>query len=277
MDVPTIEEIDAIVSLIQRNSDLRPRVGLVLGTGLGPLADSVDGAVRVPTSELEGWPTSTVEGHAGQLVLGTLEGQAVCAIQGRVHFYEGPSMQRLGLPIRVLQRLGADTLVVTNAAGGLNPEFRVGDLMLISDQIFLPGMAGHSPLMGPNLSEFGPRFPDMSQAYDRELRALAQTVAQEEGIELREGVYLCLGGPAFETPAELRFIDRIGADSVGMSTAHEVTVARHGGMRILGFSGITNMSSLDGSSPTSHEEVLEVGQVIVPKLEKLIRGVLRKL
>jgi purine-nucleoside phosphorylase len=277
MENPTIEEIDAITETIRASSDLEPKVGLVLGSGIGSLAEAVEQAVRISTAELAGWPTSTVEGHAGQLVLGTLEGQPVGVVQGRAHFYEGHSMSRLGIPIRVLRRLGAEILIVTNAAGGLNPSMSVGDLMLITDQIFLPGMAGHSPLLGPNLSAFGPRFPDMSQAYDRELRSLAKQVAAAQGFELREGVYLCLAGPAFETPAELRFISQIGADSVGMSTAHEVLVARHSNMRVLGVSGITNITSMDGSSPASHDEVLEAGQVIVPKLEQLIRGVLRKL
>ena len=186
-------------------------------------------------------------------------------------------MSRLGIPVRVLQRLGADTLVVTNAAGGLNPDFRVGDLMLITDHINLPGMSGHSPLLGPNIDELGPRFPDMSQAYDRELQALAQSVAEAEQIKLQEGVYFCLGGPTFETPAEIRFLQTLGADAVGMSTAPEVTVARHGGMRTLGISGITNKASLDGSQAASHEEVLEAGSIIAPKLESLIKGVLGRL
>lgn len=277
MDVPTLEDIDAIAEAIKARTELRPRVALVLGSGLGPLADSVESAARISAAELPGWPVSSVEGHAGQLVLGSLEGLPVCIVQGRVHFYEGYSMQRLGVPIRVMQRLGADTLFVTNAAGGLNPDFAVGDLMLIVDQVFLPGLAGHSPLRGPNLEEFGPRFPDMSQAYDRELRQLARQVASEASIALQQGVYVSLAGPSFETPAEQRWLRQLGADAVGMSTAHEVVVARHGGMRTLGFSGITNVWSFDGNSKASHEEVLQAGKLVAPRLEAVIRGVLRKL
>jgi purine-nucleoside phosphorylase len=211
------------------------------------------------------------------LVIGVLEGMPVCVLQGRVHYYEGYSMARIGLPIRVLQRLGADMLIVTNAAGGVNPAFEPGDVMLINDHINLIGMAGLSPLRGPNLQEFGPRFPDMSQAYDRQLQALARQVAAQEGIVLREGVYICLGGPAFETPADLRFLRTIGVDAVGMSTVPEIVVARHGGMRALGFSGISNKVSLDGEKLTTHQEVLEAGRRVGPKLERLIRGVLRRL
>lgn len=276
MDVPTLEEIDAITRAIQARSDLRPRVALVLGSGLGPLAEAVETATRISVGELPGWPVSGVEGHVGRLVLGTLDGAPVCVVQGRVHFYEGYSMQRLGVPVRVMRRLGAEILIVTNAAGGLNSDFAVGDLMMIVDQLFLPGIAGHSPLRGPNLDEFGPRFPDMSQAYDRELRELAKAVAKEAGIQLHEGVYVSLAGPSFETPAELRWLRTLGGDAVGMSTAHEVVVARHSGMRTLGFSAITNLASFDGSSPASHGEVLEAGKLVAPKLETVIRGVLRR-
>lgn len=276
MDPPQLEEIDAIADTIRGVTDLKPRVALVLGSGLGALADSVQSVARIPAKDLPNWPVSNVEGHAGRLVLGSLEDQPVCIIQGRVHFYEGYSMQRLGVPIRVMRRLGAEILIVTNAAGGLNTELAVGDLMMIADQIFLPGLAGHSPLIGPNLDEFGPRFPDMSQAYDVELRQLAKQVAGEQSIRLHEGVYICLAGPTFETPAELRLLRQFGADAVGMSTAHEVVVARHAGLRTLGFSGITNLSSFDGSSKASHEEVLQAGKLIGPKLETIIRGVLRR-
>lgn len=277
MQVPTLAEIDGIARTIRARTKLQPRVALVLGSGLGALADSVEPAARIKTRELSGWPVSSVEGHAGQLVLGSLEGQPVCIVQGRVHFYEGYSMQRLAVPIRVLRRLGAELLIVTNAAGGLNQEFNVADLMLITDHIFLPGMAGHSPLRGPNLDELGPRFPDMSQAYDPELRQLAEQVAADNSMELRHGVYICLAGPSFETPAEQRLMKLLGADAVGMSTAYEVVVARHAGMRVLGISGITNVWAVDGSSEASHEEVLQAGSAIEPKMETIVRGVLRKL
>lgn len=185
-------------------------------------------------------------------------------------------MAQVGLPVRVMQRLGVEILIVTNAAGGVNPAYKPGDLMLITDHINLIGMAGLNPLRGPNLDELGPRFPDMSQAYDRQLAALARQAAAESGILLQEGVYMCLAGPSFETPADLRFLRSIGADAVGMSTVPEVTVARHGGTRVLGISGISNKANLDGNTLTTHEEVLAAGQQIVPKLTALIQAVLRR-
>lgn len=254
-----------------------PRVGLILGSGLGALAEAVAEADSLPYTGIPHWPSSTVEGHSGRLVIGRLEGQSVLVMQGRAHHYEGLSMQRITLPVRVMQLLGLRTLIVTNAAGGLNPAFRAGDLMLITDHLNLIGMAGHSPLRGPNDDSLGPRFPDMSRAYDPELRALALEAAQAEGFTLHQGVYICLGGPSFETPADLRFLRLIGADAVGMSTVPEVTVARHADLRVMGVSGISNVASLDGSSETTHAEVLEAGQQIVPKLTALVRGVLRRL
>ena len=186
-------------------------------------------------------------------------------------------MAQFGLPVRVMQRLGVKILIVTNAAGAVNPDFSPGDLMLITDHLNLIGMAGPNPLRGPNLDELGPRFPDMSRAYDRDLCDLARQVANQNDITLLEGVYICLAGPSFETPADLRFLRGIGADAVGMSTVPEVTVARHANQRVLGISGISNKANLDGNTITTHEEVLEAGQVIVPKLTTLIRGVLRQL
>jgi purine-nucleoside phosphorylase len=183
----------------------------------------------------------------------------------------------VGLPVRVMQRLGVQTLIVTNAAGAVNPNFAPGDLMLLTDHLNLIGMAGLNPLRGPNLDEIGPRFPDMSQAYDRSLLEAARQVGMENNIALHEGIYACLAGPSFETPADLRFLRQAGVDAVGMSTVPEVTVARHGGMRVLGVSGISNKANLDGSTLTTHEEVLAAGQVIVPKLTTLIKGVLYRL
>jgi len=198
-------------------------------------------------------------------------------MQGRAHFYEGHSMAQITLPVRVMQTLGVEILIVTNAAGGLNPAFSPGDVMLIRDHINLVGMTGFNPLWGPNLERFGPRFPDMSQAYDPDLMALAHQVAAEEDISLQTGVYIALSGPCFETPAEIRFLRLMGGDSVGMSTAPEVTVARHGGTRVLGFSGISNVAVPESGKETSHEEVLEAGRLLVPRLATLIRGVLRHL
>jgi purine-nucleoside phosphorylase len=250
---------------------------MILGSGLGALADSVSEGIKIPAAEIPGWPESTIEGHSGQLVLGKLEGQSVFVLQGRSHFYEGYSMSRIGLSVRVMQSMGVEILIVTNAAGAVNPDFLPGELMLIKDHINFMGMAGASPLRGPNLDSFGPRFPDMSQAYDRELMEMARKVAKDEGIGLYEGIYICLGGPNFETPADLRFLRAVGADAVGMSTVAEVIVARHGSTRVLGVSGISNKANLSGDTITTHEEVLEAGQKIVPKLSALIRGLLRRL
>jgi len=272
-------DFEASAATIQRRTDVRPRVALILGSGLGTLADAVEDGVVIPYGEIPHFPVSTVEGHVGRLVVGRLEGQAVAVMQGRAHYYEGYSMAEIGFPVRVLQVLGIEILVITNAAGGLNSEFRAGDPMLITDHINLIGMSGLNPLRGPNLDNLGPRFPDMSQAYDPELRTLARQVAREAGVVLREGVYICLAGPSFETPADLRFLRVIGADAVGMSTVPEATVARHGGTRVLGLSGISNVLPVEGAPPveTTHEEVLEAGRMLVPRLEAIIRGVLREI
>lgn len=273
----TLAQIDQIADIIRGRISIEPQVSMILGSGLGPLAESVEQAVRIPYQDLPNWPVSTVSGHTGQLVFGKLEGQDVMVMQGRAHYYEGYSMAQFGLPVRVMQRLGVKILIVTNAAGAVNPDFSPGDLMLITDHLNLIGMAGPNPLRGPNLDELGPRFPDMSRAYDRDLCDLARQVANQNDITLLEGVYICLAGPSFETPADLRFLRGIGADAVGMSTVPEVTVARHANQRVLGISGISNKANLDGNTITTHEEVLEAGQVIVPKLTTLIRGVLRQL
>jgi len=259
--------------------DVRPRVGLILGSGLGALAESVERAGVIPYSDIPHFVPSTVEGHTGRFVIGVLEGQPVIVMQGRPHYYEGYSMQQVTLPVRVMQLLGVEILIVTNAAGGLAPNMRPGDLMLITDHLNLIGMAGLSPLRGPNDPSFGPRFPDMSEAYDARLRQLALRVAAEQNIGLHQGVYVCLAGPSFETPADLRFLRKIGADAVGMSTVPEVTVARHGGLRVLGLSGISNVAVIEPGSapPTTHEEVLQAGQVIAPRLMTVIRGVLKAL
>jgi purine-nucleoside phosphorylase len=273
----SIHEIDEAAEGIRSRIQITPRVGIILGSGLGTLANSVENPTNLPYPELPHWPVSTVAGHQGQLVIGRMEEHSVLIMQGRVHFYEGYSMPQVGFPVRVMKRLGIEILIVTNAAGAVNPDYEPGDLMLISDHLNLIGMTGHSPLRGPNLDEFGPRFPDMGQAYDRELADLTRKVAGEIGIRLHEGIYICLAGPSFETPADLRFLRTIGADAVGMSTVPEVTVARHSGMRALGISTISNKANLDGLTITTHEEVLEAGQAVIPPLTALIRGVLRRL
>lgn len=273
----SLEQIDRAVETIKDRTDLQPKVGMILGSGLGSLAESVENAVSIPYQDLPPWPVSTVEGHQGRLVIGFLENQAVLVMQGRSHYYEGYSMPQIGFPVRVMQRLGTEILIVTNAAGAVNPDFEPGEVMLITDHLNLLGMAGESPLRGPNLDEIGPRFPDMGFAYDRELGEISRQVAKENGIALQEGVYVCLAGPSFETPADLRFLKAIGVDAVGMSTVPEVTVAVHGGMRALGLSTISNKANLDGDTITSHEEVLAAGKIVLPRLTQIVKGVLQRL
>ncbi len=275
----TLEQIDASAQAIKKQiSNFRaPVAGIILGTGLNDLAESVQNAFRISYNDLPNFPVSTVFGHAGRFVIGDFEGRLVLVMQGRIHFYEGYSMGQVTLPVRVMQRLGIPNLIVTNAAGGVHPDFEPGDVMLITDQLNLMGMSGLNPLMGPNLDEIGPRFPDMSAPYDREYNNLARKAAKDNGLLLREGVYAGLSGPSFESPADLRFLRLAGTDAVGMSTVPEVIVARHGNMRVLGLSGISNKANLDGSTVTTHEEVMEAGRVITPKIEKIIRGVLQKI
>ncbi|MDK2981574.1 MAG: purine-nucleoside phosphorylase [Chloroflexota bacterium] len=273
----TLEMIDQAVEVIHSRTSQKPKVGLILGSGLGDLAESVQPADYIDYGDIPHWPRSTIQGHKGRLVIGELESKPVMIMQGRAHYYEGYPMPIVGFPIRVMIRLGIEYLIVTNAAGAVNPKFVPGDLMLINDQLSMIGMFGLNPLRGPNIDEFGERFPDMSRAYDPELLKFAKEAAAEKKIEPQEGVYVCLSGPSFETPADLRFLHTAGADAVGMSTVPEVIVAHHGGIRVLGISGISNKANLDGSNVTTHEEVLEAGKILVPKLDAVIRGVLRRI
>ncbi|MCS6842376.1 MAG: purine-nucleoside phosphorylase [Roseiflexus sp.] len=268
-----VTQIERARSIIAARITIEPRIALILGSGLSELADDVDDPVVVPYADIPGFLPTTVAGHRGELVIGVLAGQPVAVMRGRFHFYEGYSMQQVTFPVRVLHALGCAVLLATNAAGGLHADWRVGDLMLITDHIFLPGLAGHHPLRGPNDERLGPRFPAMVDAYDRELRALVRAVADDLGILLREGVYLMLSGPAFESGAELRMCRLLGADAVGMSTVPEVIVARHMGMRCLGLSLITNLALPDGP-PANHQEVLDAGEAARPKMAALIRGLL---
>jgi purine-nucleoside phosphorylase len=270
----TIEQINRAAGYIRSKLHQTPKIGLILGSGLADIADEVEEADVIPYEEIPDWPLSHVIGHKNRLVVGKLAGQTVAVMQGRIHFYEGYNMSEITMPVRVLQRLGMETMVVTNAAGAINPEFIPGDVMLITDTINLICMTGNNPLRGPNLDQFGTRFPDMSQMFDRKLEELARIQAKKQKIILREGVYAGLSGPSFESPADLRFLHAIGADAVGMSTVPETIVARHGGVRVLGFSGITNKANLDGSTITTHEEVLEAAGLIVPKLKAILLGVL---
>ncbi len=276
-DFVNLQMVDQAVQAIRARTARKPQVGLILGSGLGDLAEYIAPADYIDYGEIPNWPRSTIIGHKGQLVLGDLEETPVMIMQGRAHYYEGYEMPIIGFPVRVMIRLGIKYLIVTNAAGAINPDFEPGDLMLITDHLSLIGMFGMNPLRGPNIDEFGERFPDMSQAYDPDLLISARQAAAEQKIPVHEGVYVCLSGPSFETPADLRFLHIAGADAVGMSTVPEVIVARHGGIRVLGISGISNKANLDGSTITTHEEVLEAGKKMVPKLDAIIRDVLRKL
>ena len=277
--VPTRQHFEEAAAAIRGFSPLQPRVALVLGSGLNPLADQVEDAVVVRYGDIPHFPVSTIAGHQGRLVIGHLKGNPVIVMQGRAHYYEGYSMQQVTLPVRVFRQLGVEILMLTNAAGGLNKQYHTGDMMLINDHINYVGMAGENPLRGPNDPELGPRFLDMSKTYDRELRELALAVATEEKLPLHQGVYVGLAGPTFETPADVRFLRMIGGDAVGMSTVPEAIVARHGGMRVMGVSGISNVAIdvIDGEGEASHEEVLEAGASLVPRMTSLICGVLARL
>jgi len=261
---------EAAEAVGRRVGALEPRVAIVLGSGLGGLADTVRDAIRLPYAEIPGFPAPGAPGHKGELVAGMLEGVPVLVQSGRFHLYEGHAPSVAGLPVRVFARLGVPTLIVTNAAGGIRHTFRPPTLMLIADHI---NLMWRNPLVGP-VEEGEERFPDMSDPYDRELQALAREVARQEQVSLEEGVYAALLGPSFETPAEIRMLQRLGADAVGMSTVPEVVVARARGIRCLGFSAITNVAA--GLSPQnlSHEEVLDAGRQVAGALERLIKGVL---
>lgn len=249
-------------------------IGVILGSGLGDYANELENAVRLPYSEIPGFPQSTVAGHAGMLCCGMRHGKRVVMMQGRFHYYEGYSMKEITLPVRVMQKMGVKTLIVTNACGGVNLSFVPGDLMVIDDMFSLTGT---NPLIGPNLDEFGPRFPDMSCVFDKGLRALAHETAKAQGFALQEGVYCQFSGPCYETPAEIRMARVLGADAVGMSTVPEVIVARHGGMRVLGVSCITNMAAGILDQPLCHEEVTETANRVKAKFKALLDGVIERM
>lgn len=262
------------LSFIQTKTDARPNYLLILGTGLGQLADEMDIQTTISYDEIPHFPVSTVESHAGKLLFGTLGGKEVVAMQGRFHYYEGYTMQQIVFPIRVLKELGADTLFVSNACGGMNPNYKRGDIMLIRDHI---NLLGDNPLIGPNDNELGPRFPDMSDPYTERLRDIAQTVALEDGIPMHQGVYVALSGPMLETRAEYRYLRLLGADVVGMSTVPEVISAVHMGMDVLGVSVITDECFPDALEPVNIEEILDAAAMAEPKMTKVIIGVLGKL
>ncbi|MFO7265906.1 MAG: purine-nucleoside phosphorylase [Bacillota bacterium] len=269
-----MQRVREAAAYIANKTALRPQVGLILGSGLGGLAEEIEDATILPYGDIPHFPQSTVPGHKGRLVIGRLAGAPVVAMQGRFHYYEGYSMEQVVRPVRVMAQLGVKTLIVTNAAGGVNESFSPGDLMLIVDHI---NLFGTNPLIGPNEEAFGPRFPDMTEAYDKRLRALALQAAEELGIRLQQGVYMGLSGPTYETPAEIRAFRVLGADAVGMSTVPEVIAARHLGLRVLGISCVTNMAAGILPEPLSHEDVVRVSAEVGPKFSALIKAILAKL
>ena len=273
-DLHAHESIDEAASIVRGHFSARPDVAIILGTGLGRLAAEIESPTVIEYGAIPGFPLSTVESHAGRLLCGRLGGKTVVAMQGRFHRYEGYSLRQVTFPVRVLHALGANTLVVSNACGGLNPLWSAGDLMLIADHI---NLLGDSPLIGPNDDRLGPRFPDLSAPYDESLRALARRVAVEQGVTLREGVYVAVSGPNLETRAEYRMLRGIGADVVGMSTVPEVIVAVHAGMRVLGLSIVTDMCLPDALEPATVEKIIAVANQAEPNLTSVVRGVLERL
>src|SRR5271165_3325172 len=247
-----------------------PKIGIILGSGLNDLLGSADIKHSFDYEEIPPFVPTTVVGHVGRLELGYVQSQAIAVLRGRFHFYEGHSPERLALPVRMLHALGVETLIVTNAAGGLNPNFRQGDLMLMRDHIGLPTLSGHNPLIGPNDDKLGPRFPPMASAYDPDLIKFVHSIAQKAKLKLREGVYIMVSGPTYETPAEMRALRMLGADAVGMSTVPEVIAARHLGMRVLGISCITNAATPETANAVNHEEVLLGAAATLPKLDRLL-------
>ncbi|PFX21688.1 purine nucleoside phosphorylase-like isoform X2 [Stylophora pistillata] len=274
--------VEEICNTILNQTKHRPTVGIICGTGLSSLGDIVEDKDAIPYGKIKHFPKSTVKGHIGQFVLGLLNGKTVVMMQGRTHLYEGYSVGEITLPVRVMIHLGVKTLIVTNAAGGLNRSYNVGDIMVIKDHINLAGLAGENPLRGVNDERFGPRFPALSDAYDRSLVKTAIDTATELGYStfMQEGVYCAQVGPAFETPAECRFLSLVGADAVGMSTVHEVVVARHAGVKVLGFSLITNVAVMgyeDNASAANHQEVLETGKQRSSDMQKLVSAIVGKM
>jgi purine-nucleoside phosphorylase len=265
---------ESAAQLLLAKTPLRPRIALVLGSGLGGFADSLTDAARIPYAEIPAFPQSTAIGHAGQMVIGKSGGVAVAAMQGRVHLYEGYSAQQVTFPIRVFGRMGIRAVILTNAAGGINLSYSQGALVLIRDHINLQGV---NPLVGPNDDRFGVRFPDMTHAYAKEYRAIARAEATKQGLTLHEGVYAGLLGPSYETPAEIEYLRRIGADLVGMSTVAEVIAARHMGIKVLAISCVTNMAAGILDQPLSHAEVMETGERVQHTFESLLRAVLPRI
>ncbi|ADH99702.1 purine-nucleoside phosphorylase [Salisediminibacterium selenitireducens] len=269
-----IEKMNEARQFIESKLDKKPSIGLILGSGLGVLADEIESPVVIPYNEIPGFPASTVAGHKGQLVIGELKGKTVVAMQGRFHFYEGYDMQTVTLPVRVMKAIGVESLIVTNAAGGVNESFQAGDLMIIKDHL---NMFGTNPLIGPNDEEVGVRFPDMSQAYTKEYIELAHQAAKTVGISVQEGVYAGNTGPVYETPAEVRMLRTMGADAVGMSTVPEVIAARHSEMKVLGISCISNMAAGILDQPLTHDEVMETTEQVRHDFLRFVKEIINQL
>jgi purine-nucleoside phosphorylase len=269
-----VERIEAAASVIRARTRIAPRVAIILGTGLGGLAREIESPVIIEYGDIPGFPLSTVESHAGRLLVGHMSGCPVVAMQGRFHRYEGYSLRQATFPVRVLRQLGAETLIVSNACGGMRADWQAGNLMVIGDHI---NLLGDNPLVGPNDDRLGPRFPDCSALYDAGLRALAHRVAAEQGTVLREGVYVAVAGPNLETRAEYRMLRTLGADVVGMSTVPEVLVATHGGMKVLGISIITDMCIPETLEPASLEKILQIAGAAEPRLTSLVKGVVAQM
>lgn len=268
------DKIKESADFINSKSNVKPKVGLILGSGLGVLGDEIENATKIKYNDIPNFPISTVEGHAGCLVLGELEGKSVVAMQGRFHYYEGYTQQEITFPVRVMKALGVDTIIVTNAAGGANPNFKPGDLMAIKDHI---NLSGSNPLIGRNDEKLGPRFPDMSTAYTPKYVDLVKECAKELNMNIKEGVYAFFSGPTYETPAEVRMAQILGADAVGMSTAPEVIVASHSKMDVIGISCITNMAAGILDQPLDHEEVIETTQKVKAEFLSLVKSVVNKI
>lgn len=268
------EKLSEARRYLNEKVNIIPEMGIILGSGLGGFVQIMEDKVSIPYRDIPNFPVSTVEGHKGELVFGKVHGRPIVAMQGRFHYYEGYNMQEVTFPVRVMQVLGVTGLIVTNAAGGINPAFHPGDLILIKDHI---NMMGDNPLKGANLSNLGPRFPDLSEGYDLEWRQKALPIAQELGINPQEGVYAAMSGPSYESPAEIRFLRTIGADLVGMSTVPEVIVANHGGMRVLGISCVTNMAAGILPQRLSHAEVMETAERIEKQFVRFVQALVRAL
>lgn len=264
------DKIQETIEIIHRYTDVKSKIALTLGSGLGSLVDKIEDKVTIPYGDLPNFPETTVEGHQGNLVIGKLNGKEIIVMQGRPHYYEGYVLKTITFPVRVLKGLGAEILIITNAVGGLNNSYQVGDLVLITDHI---NMTFANPLIGPNDDALGPRFPDMSEAYDKDLINLSLKAADKEKVKLKKGVYIGVSGPNYETPAELKFLSLIGGDIVGMSTVHETIVAKHAGLRVIGISCVTDMALYDKPVSVYHKDVLKEASEASPKLVRLIEGI----